>query len=57
MRETAPDDISGPVNTLADALQESIESQDATIVSRPEVVEASGELDAYLEENCEAPDE
>jgi malonyl CoA-acyl carrier protein transacylase len=55
MREEAPDEIADAVNTLADATKEAFETQDASVVQRQDVTDASEELDAYLEDNCAAP--
>lgn len=56
LRDEAPDDIRDAVNTIVDASEEAFETRDATILQREEVQEASDEFDAYLEENCEAPE-
>lgn len=56
LREEAPDDIRDAVNTIVDASEEAFETRDATVLQREEVMAASDEFDAYLEENCEPPE-
>lgn len=56
MRDEAPEEIEDALNTLADATEEAVETGDRTILERPDVVDASNDLDVYLEENCEAPE-
>src|SRR5688500_17462668 len=56
LRDEAPDEISDAMNTLVDATEEAFETRDPSIVQRDEVVEASAEFDAYIEDNCEPPE-
>ncbi|HVF53720.1 MAG TPA: hypothetical protein VNC78_08960 [Actinomycetota bacterium] len=56
LRAEAPDEIKSAINTLADMTREAFESQDATVAQDPEFLAASAEFDAYLEDNCEAPE-
>lgn len=56
LRDEAPEEISDAMNTLFDATEEAFETRDPSIVQREEVVAASAEFDAYLEDNCEPPD-
>jgi hypothetical protein len=55
LRAEAPDEIKDSVNILADAAKEASESRDPKIAQRQEVLDASDDLDAYLQDNCEAP--
>ena len=56
LRDEAPDEISDAMNTLFAATEEAFETRDPSIVQREEVIAASAELDAYVEDNCEPPD-
>ena len=56
LREEAPDEIQDAVDTLADATTEAARTHDQSIVERQEVKDASADLDAYLQDNCEAPE-
>ena len=56
LRDEAPEEISDAINTLVDATEEAFETRDPSIIQREEVMAASDEFDAYLEENCEPPD-
>jgi hypothetical protein len=56
LRDEAPEEISDAMNTLVDATEEAFETRDPSIVQREEVVAASAEFDAYVEDNCEPPE-
>jgi hypothetical protein len=56
LRDEAPDEIADAVETILDATEEAIDKQDPSILQDPELQDASDDLDAYLEDNCEAPE-
>lgn len=56
LRDEAPDEIADAVQTILEATEEAIETQDPSILQDPDLQEASDDFDAYLEDNCEAPE-
>jgi hypothetical protein len=55
MRAEAPDEIKDAINTLADSAKEAFAKGDSTIVQSQAFLDASHELDTYLEGNCKPP--
>lgn len=57
MRAEAPDEIAESMNIFADAMTEAVETGDQAILERPEVQDAGDDMDTYLDENCEPPED
>jgi hypothetical protein len=57
MRTEAPEEIRDAINVIADTTQEGFETGDRTVIERQEFLDASDDLDSYLEDNCEAPED
>jgi hypothetical protein len=52
IEESAPDEVSEPVSTLADLVRGALESGDDSVFESPEFAEADGAIDEYMLAEC-----